>query len=172
METASDLVSHGLAWYAVHVRAQTEKKVAAALTSQGYECLLPIYRERRKWSDRTKILELPLFPNYVFARFDVMLRLPILKTPGVLGIVGRGRIPQALDSDEIARIQTVTRTDYPAQPWPYLKTGQRVRITAGPLTGVEGLLVGSRGAARVVLSVTELGRSIAVQVESDAVRAV
>ena len=161
-----------LAWYAVHVRAQAEKKVADALSMQGYECLLPTYRERRKWSDRDKILELPLFPGYVFSRFDVRRRLPILKTTGVLGILGTGAIPQALDPAEIDRIQTVTKTGFPAQPWPFLKTGQKVRIMAGPLTGVEGLLVARRGRARVVLSVTQLGRSIAVQVESDAVRPV
>jgi transcription antitermination factor NusG len=164
--------SQDLAWYAVHVRSQAEKKVTDSLSIQGHECLLPTYREKRKWSDRTKILELPLFPGYVFIRFDVRRRLPILKTTGVLGILGTGPIPQALDPAEIARIQTVTKTGFPAQPWPFLKTGQKVRITAGPLSGIEGLLVALRGQARVVLSVTELGRSIAVQVDSDAVRPV
>ena len=157
-------------WYAIHVKSNHEKKTADALTRKGYECLLPSYRERRKWSDRTKVIELPLFPGYVFSRFDVEVRLPILKTPGVLSVAGIGRVPQPLDTHEIEQIKKVTAVDHPAQPWPFLKVGQRVRITAGPLTGVEGLLAQARGETRVVLSVTLLGKAISVQVESDAVR--
>ncbi len=157
-------------WYAVCVRSQYERRVADALTSKGYDCLLPSYREKRKWSDRTKVLELPLFPGYVFSRFDVDLRLPILTTPGVLVVAGLGRIPQPLDSHEVEQVRKVTVVGYPAQPWPFLKIGQRVRITAGPLTGVEGLLVQRRGETRVVLSVAVLEKAISVQVESDAIR--
>src|ERR1051326_34348 len=128
----------GFPWYAVHVRSKHEKKTADALISKGYECLLPSYRERRKWSDRVKVIELPLFPGYVFSRFDVEVRLPILQTPGVLSVAGIGKIPQPLDADEIDQIRRVTAGGHPAQPWPYLKVGQRVRIMAGPLAGVEG----------------------------------
>jgi transcriptional antiterminator NusG len=157
-------------WYAVCVRSQHEKRVADALTSKGYDCLLPSYRERRKWSDRTKVLELPLFPGYVFSRFDIDVRLPILRTPGVLAVAGLGKIPQPLDPHEVEQIRRVAAVGYPAQPWPFLKIGQRVRITAGPLTGVEGFLVQRRGETRVVLSVSVLEKAISVQVESDAIR--
>ena len=159
-------------WYAVQVRAQHEKRVAESLTGKGCECLLPSYRERRKWSDRTKVLDLPLFPGYVFSRFDVDVRLPILTIPGVVGIVGIGKTPQPLDPREIEYIRKVTSVGAPAQPWPFLKVGQRVRITAGALTGVEGILVQRRSETRVVLSVSLLQKSISVQVDSDAVRPV
>src|SRR5690242_6825180 len=96
-----------LPWYAIHVRSKCEKKAADALARKGYECLLPVYRERRKWSDRTKVVELPLFPSYVFSRFDVEVRLPILKTPGVLAVAGIGRIPQPLDPAEIDQVRKV-----------------------------------------------------------------
>jgi transcription antitermination factor NusG len=161
---------HDLPWFALCVRSKYERRVADALISKGYDCLLPIYREQRKWSDRTKILELPLFPGYVFSRFDVEVRLPILTTPGVLTVAGIGKIPQPLDSGEVEQIRKVTAVGAPAQPWPFLKIGQRVRITAGPLTGVEGLLMQRRGETKVVLSVTLLEKSIAVQVESDSIR--
>src|SRR5260370_27969005 len=95
-------------WYAVCVRSQYEKRVADALKSKGWDCLLPSYREKRKWSDRTKILELQLFPGYVFSRFDVEARLPILTTPGVLAVAGLGRIPQPLDPHEVDQIRKVT----------------------------------------------------------------
>ena len=156
-------------WYAVCVRSQHEKRVADALTSKGYECLLPTYRERRKWSDRTKVLELPLFPGYLFSRFDIEVRLPILTTPGVLSVAGLGKIPQSLDPEEIEQIQKVHVSGHPAQPWPFFKIGEKVRITAGPLQGVQGLLVQRRGETRVVLSVSLIEKSISVQVESDAI---
>lgn len=157
-------------WYAVCVRSKHEKQVTDALTSKGYDCLFPSYREKRKWKDRTKVLELALFPGYVFSRFDVELRLPILTTPGVQAVAGLGRIPQPLDPHEVEQLQKITAVGYPAQPWPFLKIGQKVRITAGPLTGVEGLLVQRRGETRVVLSVSVLEKAISVLVESDAIR--
>jgi transcription antitermination factor NusG len=167
---AYTLDQNQLPWYAVHVRGQHEKRVAEALTGKGYECLLPSYRERRKWSDRTKVLDLPLFPGYVFSRFDVDMRLPILTIPGVIGIVGVGKTPEPLDPLEIEQIRKVASVGHPAQPWPFLKVGQRVRITAGALTGVEGILAQRRGETRVVLSVSLLQKAISVQVDSDAVR--
>ena len=161
---------NGFPWYAIHVKSKHEKKTADALTRKGYECLVPSYRERRKWSDRTKVIEFPLFPGYVFSRFDVEVRLPILKTPGVLAVAGIGKVPQPLDAHEIEQIQKVAAANHPAQPWPFLKVGQRVRIMAGPLTGVEGLLSQLRGETRVVLTVSLLEKAISVQVESDAIR--
>jgi transcription antitermination factor NusG len=159
-----------LPWYAVHVRSNLEKKTAEALSRKGYECLLPSYRERRKWSDRTKVIELPLFPGYVFSRFNVELRLPILTTPGVLAVAGVGKTPQPLDPGEIEQIQKVAASGHPAQPWPFLKVGQKVRITAGPLTGVEGILAQQPSETRVILSVSLLEKSISVQVDGDSVR--
>src|SRR5205809_4353228 len=103
---------NGFPWYAIHVRSKYEKKTADALTSKGYDCLFPSYREKRKWSDRTKVLELPLFPGYVFSRFDVEVRVPILTTPGVLAVAGLGRIPQALDTHEVEQIRKVTVVGY------------------------------------------------------------
>lgn len=159
-------------WYAVHVRAKHEKRVATALSGKGYECLLPSYREKRQWSDRTKTLELPVFPGYVFSRFDVEVRMPILTTPGVLAVAGLGRIPQPLEEREIEQIRRVANSGLPVQPWPYLKIGQVVRVTAGPLIGIEGLLVQRRGETRVVLSVTQLERSMSILLDADCVRPV
>jgi transcription antitermination factor NusG len=159
-------------WYAVQVRTKYEKKVADALTGKGYECLLPIYRERRNWSDRTKVLELPVFPGYVFSRFDVEVRLPILTTPGVISVAGLGKIPQPLDEFEIEQIRRVTQLGYPALPAEYMKIGQKVRVTAGPLTGIVGILHERRGETRVVLSLTKLEKSMSIQVDADAIRAI
>ena len=148
MATAAHSIYNEHPWYALHVRSKYEKRVADALTGKGYECLFPSYREQRKWSDRDKTLELPLFPGYVFSRFDVEKRLPILTTIGVVAIAGLGKMPQPLAEHEIEQVRRVVKIGYPAQPWPYLQIGQKVRITAGPLAGVEGLLQTRSGDGR------------------------
>jgi transcription antitermination factor NusG len=152
-------------WYALRVRSRYEKKVATHLQGRGYELLLPLYKCRRRWSDRFNEIELPLFPGYVFCQFNPLNRLPILSIPGVVHVVGVGRTPVPIDESEIVAIQAAAKSGLPSQPWPFLQVGQRVRIEYGPLCGVEGILLGFRGHQRLVLSVTLLQRSVAVQVD-------
>ncbi len=154
-----------LQWFALRVRAQHEKLVASSLHSKGYEDFLPLYRCRRRWSDRIKEIELPLFPGYVFCRFDVHRRLPILITPDVLLIVGAGKIPVPVDDDEIAALQSVVKSGLQAEPWPFLQVGQRVRIDRGALEGLEGILTEIKKPYRLVVSVTLLQRSVAVEID-------
>ena len=105
-ETYTDFVVDAPAketkWYALQVRPRFEKIVAVHLQHKGFEDYLPLYRSRRKWSDRVKEIDLPLFPGYIFCKFDVLRRLPILMVPGVMSIVGLGRSPLAVSDDEIA----------------------------------------------------------------------
>jgi len=158
-------------WYALRVRSRYENTVAAHLQGKGYESLLPLYKSQRPWSDRFKEIELPLFPRYVFCRFNPLDRLPILTVPGVVHVVGVGRTPVAIDENEFAAIQAAVKSGLPSQPWPFLQIGHRVRIEHGPLCGLEGILLGFRGHQRLVLSVTLLQRSVAVQVDGTWVRA-
>lgn len=153
------------AWYALRVRSRHENTVALHLQARGYESFLPLYRSQRRWSDRFKEIELPLFPGYVFCQFDPLNRLPILSVPGIVHLVGVGRTPIAVDETEIAALQAAVKCGLPRQPWPFVKIGYRVRIEHGPLRGVEGILLGFRGHQRLVLSVTLLQRSVAVQVD-------
>lgn len=153
-------------WFALQVRYQYESIVTAHLSGKGYEWLLPLYKRRRRWSDRIKEIEQPLFPGYVFCRFNPLNRLPILTTPGVSLIVGYGKIPAPIDESEISAIQSAVKSGLPTQPWPFVHIGQRVRIEQGPLCGLEGTLLESRGRHRLVLSVTLLQRSMAVQVDN------
>lgn len=154
-------------WFALRVRPRCEKAVAEALRGKGYEEFLPLYRERRRWSDRVADVDLPLFPGYVFSRFDVQKRLPILKTPGVMLVVGIGRIPQPVDESEIEALQILVRSRLDVQPWPYLHIGQRVRILRGPLAGAEGILTAVKKQSRLLVSVTLLQRSVAVEISED-----
>lgn len=153
-------------WYALQVRTRRESSVAEVLRGKGYELFLPQYKSKRRWSDRTKIHELALFPGYLFCRFNVMNRLPILTTPGVLTIVGIGRTPIPVENDEIDAVRMIVHSGLSSQPWPWLKVGQSVRIEQGPLSGIDGILLNLKGQSRVVVSVTLLQRSVAVEVDS------
>jgi transcription antitermination factor NusG len=157
-------------WYALRVRSHYENTVALHLRARGFESFLPLYQCRRRWSDRFREIELPLFPGYVFSRFDPLNRLPILSIPGVVNPVAIGRTPVPVDDTEMTAIQAAVKTGLRRSPWPFLRVGQRVRIEQGPLCGIEGILVGFRGQERLVLSISLLQRSIAVQVEENWVR--
>jgi transcription antitermination factor NusG len=154
------------AWYALQVRSRRENHVVSQISSQGYECFLPTYRNVRQWSDRVKEVEQPLFPGYLFCRFNFHERRPVTTTPGVMQIVGTGRTAVPVDDNEIIALQLALSSGLPRQPWPYLEVGQRVRINYGNLRGLEGLLVNLKGNHRVVLSVSLLQRSVAMEVDA------
>jgi len=156
-------------WYALQVRTRYERVVADHLTGRGFEWFLPLRKDRKRWSDRMKEIESPLFPGYLFCRFDTQNRLPILQTPGVVQIVGYNRQPISVDELEIAAIQTLVAAGVPNQPCSFVEIGDRVRIESGPLRGLEGILVESRGKHKFVLSVSLLQRSVAVEIDSLAV---
>ncbi len=156
-----------LSWFALRVRPRHDKTVSLTLRNNGFEECLPLYRARHKWADRFKMVDLPLFPGYVFCRFDPSSLLPILNTPGVIDIVRAGRILLPVKDCEIADLQRVARSGLHSEPWPYLQVGQRVRIEGGPLLGLEGLLVEIRKSPRLVLSVDLLQRSVLVVIDRD-----
>jgi transcription antitermination factor NusG len=153
------------AWFALRVKPRYEKTTAAALRGKGFEEFLPLHRVRRRWSDRYKELDEPFFPGYVFCRFNPDHRLPILITPGVLSVVGIGKVPIPVEDGEIAALQSVAISGCRTQAWPFLAVGQTVCIQAGPLTGLEGLLVAVKNSSRLVVSVALLQRSVAVEID-------
>jgi transcription antitermination factor NusG len=152
-------------WFAVQVRTRWEQSTAKILSGKGYEILLPTYEMERRWGGRNRTVETPLFPGYVFCRFDVLKRLPILVTPGVISVVSRGRVPVPVEHSEIAAIQTLVASGVQAEPWPYLEAGERVRIEDTALRGVEGLFLSLKGSRRVVVSVSLLQRSVALEID-------
>ena len=166
LPSADEEVAVALPWFALQVRARQEASVSEQLRGQGYERFLPFYKVRKRWSDRIKEMETPLFPGYLFCRFNPHDRLPILKTPGVIQIVGFNNIPAAVNQDEILSIQRLVASGVQHQPCPFLAVGDRVRISAGPLLGLEGLLTDIKGSHRLVLSVSLLQRSVAVEIDS------
>lgn len=160
-------------WYALQIRAGQEKSVSAGLRGKGYEEFLPLYPTSRHWSDRVKKVDVPLFPGYVFCRFDPLDRLvPVVTTPGVIRIVSFGRTPIPVAEAEIDAVHRVVQSGLAAEPWPFLSSGCRVAIERGPLTGLEGILTGFAGAHRLVVSVNLLQRSVAVQIDRACARCI
>lgn len=157
-------------WYALRVRSNREKVVQSALRGKGYTEFLPLYRQVSRWSDRTRQIERPLFPGYVFGRFDVNHRLPILTISGVAQIVGSGSTPLAVDDDELQAIKCFVASGLPVEPWPYLREGQPVLVERGPLAGLEGILLRSKGQDNLVVSLSLLQRSVAVEVGRECLR--
>jgi transcription antitermination factor NusG len=154
-------------WFALTVKHQHERSVEGALSHGGVEPFLPLYRARRRWSDRSKELEAPLFPGYVFARFASGDRVRVLRVPGVGRIVGFGGLPVPVQPQEIDSIRAALASKLPIGPWPYPKVGQRVRIDCGPLQGVEGTLLEQKDSLRLVVSIELLQRSLAIEVASE-----
>jgi transcription antitermination factor NusG len=140
--------------------------VKQILDEKEYEVFLPSYISRRKWSDRVKQVELPLFPGYLFCRLNLANRLPVLTTPGVLHILGFGNGPVAVDEKEISAIRMVAERAPGFEPCAFLTAGQKVEILSGPLQGLEGILVQHKNAARLVISVSLLQRSVLVDIDA------
>jgi transcription antitermination factor NusG len=154
-------------WFAAYTTPRHEKHVSKLLFDKQVETFLPLYRTARQWKKSSpKVLELPLFPTYVFVRTDSHLRGSILSTPGVLAIVGSSKEPWPLPDVEIEALRRSMQT-HKVEPHPYLKMGERVRVKSGVMTGVEGILVRKKNEFRVVLSLDAIMQSVAVEVDAD-----
>ena len=156
-------------WFALQVRTRWEGSTSVLLEGKGYRTFLPTFKLKKRWSGKIREISAPLFPGYVFCQFEAHKRLPILVTPGVLAVVSRGRTPMPVEEAEIAAIQNVVLSGLQAEPWPYLEVGQRVRIESDPLQGLEGILTNFKGRHRIVVSVTLLRRSVALDIDRSCV---
>lgn len=168
----NNVLTESYPWYAVRTRSNHEKLSAIVLAEKGYECYLPVYRVTRRWSDRSVEAEHPLFPGYVFCRFDTHRRLPILITASVVSTVGVGREPEPIPDLEIEAVRRVLRSGQYAEPCPYLREGQQVRVSHGSLEGLEGTLLRKKSQMRMVISITLLQRSISVEIDHDVLLAI
>jgi transcription termination/antitermination protein NusG len=154
-------------WYVTHTRSRHEKSVAEQLRRKGIETLLPLYETVRRWRNGDHRVQLPLFPGYAFVRISIDDRLPVLKVPGVVRLVGFNGTPTPLADEEVEGLSRALAAGVKAAPHPYLTAGRRVRITAGPLTGREGILVRRKGTLRVVLSIDLIQRSVLVDLDGN-----
>jgi transcription antitermination factor NusG len=155
-----------LAWFAVQTRPRHEKKVSAELQEKGVSAFLPLISSKRQWSDRSRVVELPLFPQYVFVRIAQTLhtRVSVLRTNGVSNFVGTRGIGVAIPDEQIERVQTVVTRGIPATPHAFLNVGKRIRIRGGALDGLQGILTAVNGDQTLVVSVELIQRSIAIRI--------
>jgi transcription antitermination factor NusG len=154
-------------WFAAYTHSHHEKRVAWHLAERQIESFLPLYAARHRWRNRCQMnLELPLFPNYVFVHIDPRERVRVLEVPGVQSLVGFRRTLAPLPQFEIEALRSGLGQRN-IEPHPYLVIGERVRIKAGPMRGMEGVLVRKKNNFRVVLALDVIMRSIAVEVDAD-----
>ncbi len=165
MEEAVVQLKQSPAWYAVYTKHQHEKTAKDYLAGHGIEVLLPLYRTVRRWTDRNKIVFLPLFPCYLFVRTSLERKTDILKTPGVFSLVESGGHACEIPDSEIDAIVRATNSATRVEPHPYMKTGDRVRIRHGALAGIEGILTRFKGQFRIVLNMNILQKAMAVEVD-------
>jgi len=153
-----------LTWYAVQTRPRHEKRIAQELRGRLLEEFLPLHRCRHRWKNGVVAdLDLPLFPCYLFVRSSVRDKIRVLQLPGVVGLAVCSSHPTAIPDSDIQALRTLL-TVSSAEPHPFLTAGDRVRIVAGPLAGMEGVLTGKKQKLRVVLSLDIIMRSVAVEV--------
>ena len=153
--------NHG--WYALQTRARFERKICRQVEGKGHEAYVPVTRERRRWSDRSQTIELPLFPGYVFVRSvsEPADRLAILQTSGAYGFVTFQGVIAGIPDWQIKDLQRIEAQNTACSPYPFLRSGQRVRVCGGSLEGLEGIFVNERG-GKLVISIEPMQRSVAV----------
>ena len=152
-------------WFAFRVRPRHEKAVSIALRERGCEEFLPLIRENRKWANRLRHVDLPLFPGYIFCLVERFSMLPILSTPGVIDVVRAGNSPIPADAAEIEALRLAVNAHVPMERCSFLDVGNTVEIIEGPLSGLRGILVSVRKSHRMVLSVKLLCRSVLIEID-------
>jgi len=167
IETRED---ESLNWFAIYVQAKHEKVVASMLKTKGLDICLPLTKTTRKWSDRLQEVEEPIFPGYVFCEFNPEFRTPVLRTAGVVQILGAGKRALPLEPTELNALKSLEQAKAPVEPWPFINKGQWVCVEKGPLTGLTGVVAECKSGLRVVVSINLLQRSVAVEVNRSQIR--
>jgi transcription antitermination factor NusG len=152
-------------WFAVYTTPRHEKRIAQHFSARGIDSFLPLYRTIRKWKHCSRVtLALPLFPSYIFVRIARREKVKVLEVPGVLSIAGLGCEPAPLPDAEIEALRGAVSLGK-IEPHPYLVAGEKVRVTAGPMAGLEGVLVRRKNTFRVVVTLSVITQSAAVELE-------
>lgn len=160
---ADQITAH---WYALRTRSRHEKRVEEQLAARGVEPFLPLVERWRQWKDRRKQVAFPLFPGYCFARFGPGERVQVLKTQGVVQILGNKDGPLPVPESEIEAVRRLVTSTLPYDPHPYLREGMMVEVIRGPLAGIRGVLVRKGSRARLVISVTLIQQAASVELDA------
>ena len=153
-------------WHVLYTRHQHEKTVRRVLANKGFDTFLPLRRSASRWKDRTKMVDRPLFPCYVFVRGVEREWLNVLKTPGVQMLVPGAGGAAVVPDEEIDAIRRLTEGGGIVEPHPFLKSGDRVRVKLGPFAGVEGYLIRKKNGCRLVVGIEILGKAAAAEIDA------
>jgi transcription antitermination factor NusG len=153
-----------IGWFAVQVIPQHEHKVSKQLRSKGHEEFLPTVTVRRRWSDRNKLINQPLFPGYVFGHLSRSSFGTVLATAGVCRIVSFGGKACSISDEEIERVRRVVSCGRNVNSVPYFALGQKVQVASGPLCGLTGIVDRLKNRSRLIISIEMLMRSVAVEI--------
>ena len=155
-------------WYACYTRARHEKQVAARLKQRSIECFCPLLSLRRQWHDRVKVVEMPLFPSYVFVHCPLSEMSGVLGTPGAVTVVTSGGEAVPIPAEEIENVRrfvaALRASGGSVEPVPLVEQGTRVRIVSGPFIGVEGMVIQHRGRDRVLVGLEAIAQSWEIEV--------
>ena len=154
-------------WYAIQTRSRHERIVVHQLQMRGVTTFLPLITEVHRWSDRRKIVELPLFTCYVFVRVATTNedRVRVLRTDGVVRFVGPTCEGTVIPEEQIESVRTLVAQNVPWASHPFLKAGQRIRIRGGALDGLEGIFQSRNGEDSLIVSVDAIERSLSVRIK-------
>lgn len=155
-------------WYVVRTRSNFEARVNAGILEKGIEAWLPAFQELHQWKDRKKLVEVPVFPSYTFARFTDSneSKLTILRTTGAVSILGHGETIEAVPDKEIEGLRRLLKISSRCLAHPLLREGAWVRVKRGPLKNLEGRLVRIKNQTRLVVSIILLSQSVSTEVDA------
>jgi transcription antitermination factor NusG len=157
-------------WYACYTRARHEKRVDEQLERRGFETYLPLLTQERQWSDRRKRVEFPMFPGYVFGRFKLEQLHDVLTVPGVATVIRHNGVPSPIHDEELENVRrfvaALAETGQVPDRSP-LEPGQPVRVTCGPFTGIQGVIVERRGRRRVLVGLETIGQGMEIDIDGE-----
>ena len=159
-------------WLAAYTRSRHERRVADQLRLKNLEFLLPTYQRLSRWSDRIQRTDAPLFPGYIFVHISAQERVPVLETGGVVHLVSSAGKPAVLGDDDVERLRACSFRSGDVEPHPYLRIGHRVRVKHGPFAGWEGTLVEKQNSVRLVITVDQIMKSVAINLHGADVAAI
>ena len=167
VESIHDLAGQ---WWVVHTKSRNEKALAHDLIRRNISYFLPMTWNVRRKSRRTIRSLLPLFSGYLFFCGRENDRLELLRTDRVANLIEVKDQQKLLK--ELQQIEQALRAGVPVTPHKYIKEGQKCRVIAGPLMGLEGVVARTRGAMRLVLQVDMLGQAASVEIDVDMIEIV
>ena len=157
-------------WFALYTRSRHEKFLDRELRKKGIETFLPLRKITRRWSDRTQIIEEPLFQSYLFVRIPLAGRWAVLNTVGAVCFVARsGGVPVEVPERELVTVRRFVEEEICLDPFPYLKEGKRVYVRSGPFKGAEGFIVRKDTHCRLVVSLDLLMQSVSIRIDESCV---